>query len=188
WKKRSRTGEGWCRRRDLNPHAFWAPPPQDGVSASSTTPAQRAKTQDNTTSAYLGAGLFDGLGCPAGGAGAGAGPFSLSPSGDGCAGAVARGGAGPPGAAGEGTGACSRTEPLRCDPRIARLSEVIMNSTAAIVVALVSTVAAPRLPRAVWLPPPPNAPARSAALPLCSRTTMISTKQTITCRMISRTS
>ena len=47
-----------------------------------------------------------------------------------------------------------------------------MNSTAAIVVALVSTVAAPRLPRAVWLPPPPNAPARSAALPLCSRTTV----------------
>src|SRR4051794_34968522 len=29
----------WCGRGDLNPHAFWAPPPQDGVSASSTTSA-----------------------------------------------------------------------------------------------------------------------------------------------------
>src|SRR5262249_43829072 len=31
----------WCARRDLNSHAFWAPPPQDGVSASSTTRAIR---------------------------------------------------------------------------------------------------------------------------------------------------
>src|SRR2546425_1634954 len=34
-------GEGaWCRRRDSNSHALWAPPPQDGVSTSSTTSAQ----------------------------------------------------------------------------------------------------------------------------------------------------
>jgi len=38
------------------------------------------------------------------------------------------------------------------------------------------TLAAPRGPKAVWLPAPPNAPARSAALPLWSSTTMISTK------------
>src|SRR5882757_11385599 len=29
----------WCGRGDLNPHAFWAPPPQDGVSANFTTSA-----------------------------------------------------------------------------------------------------------------------------------------------------
>ena len=69
---------------------------------------------------------------------------------------------------------------------IARLSDVIMNRIAEIVVALVRTVAAPRLPSAVWLPPPPKAPARSAALPLCSRTTMIRMKQTTTCKPISR--
>lgn len=52
-----------------------------------------------------------------------------------------------------------------------------MNMTAHQVVALESTLAAPRGPKAVWLPAPPKAPARSAALPLWSRTTMISTRQ-----------
>src|ERR1043166_9998853 len=52
-----------------------------------------------------------------------------------------------------------------------------MNITAHQVVACDKTVAAPRGPKAVWLPAPPNAPARSAALPLCSSTTMISTRQ-----------
>jgi hypothetical protein len=55
-----------------------------------------------------------------------------------------------------------------------------MNITAHQVVAWESTVAAPRGPNAVWLPAPPNAPAKSAALPLCSNTTMISTRQFIT--------
>jgi hypothetical protein len=32
-------GQRWCGRGDLNPHAFWAPPPQDGVSANFTTSA-----------------------------------------------------------------------------------------------------------------------------------------------------
>jgi hypothetical protein len=45
------------------------------------------------------------------------------------------------------------------------------------VVARERTVAAPRGPNAVWLPAPPNAPAMSAALPLCSRTTMIKNRQ-----------
>src|SRR5206468_10958908 len=52
-----------------------------------------------------------------------------------------------------------------------------MNITAHQVVARESTVAAPRGPKAVWLPAPPKAPAMSAALPLCSNTTMIRNRQ-----------
>jgi hypothetical protein len=59
-------------------------------------------------------------------------------------------------------------------------SDVTMNSTADIVVALESRVADPRGPKAVCEPIPPNAPAKSAALPLCSKTTMIRNRHTIT--------
>jgi hypothetical protein len=59
-------------------------------------------------------------------------------------------------------------------------SDVTMNSTADIVVALESRVADPRGPKAVCEPIPPNAPARSAALPLCSKTTTIKNRHTIT--------
>src|SRR5215469_4433131 len=52
-----------------------------------------------------------------------------------------------------------------------------MNMIAHHVVACERIVAAPRGPNAVWLPAPPKAPARSAALPLCSSTTTISTRQ-----------
>jgi hypothetical protein len=52
-----------------------------------------------------------------------------------------------------------------------------MNMIAHHVVAFERTLAAPRGPKAVWLPAPPKAPARSAALPLWSSTTMISTRQ-----------
>jgi hypothetical protein len=52
-----------------------------------------------------------------------------------------------------------------------------MNMTAHHVVALERTLAAPRGPKAVWLPAPPKAPARSAALPLCNKTTTINTRQ-----------
>src|SRR5271169_5238021 len=38
-------GERWCGRGDLNPHAFWAPPPQDGVSANFTTSARITRTR-----------------------------------------------------------------------------------------------------------------------------------------------
>ncbi len=55
-----------------------------------------------------------------------------------------------------------------------------MNMTAHQVVALDRTFAAPRGPKAVWLPAPPKAPARSAALPLCSKTTIINTRQLAT--------
>ena len=71
---------------------------------------------------------------------------------------------------------------LACPPEreamIASVNEVTMNRMAAPVVALDSTVADPRGPKAVCDPMPPNAPARSAALPLCSKTTITRKKQT----------
>jgi hypothetical protein len=57
--------------------------------------------------------------------------------------------------------------------------EVSMKTIAEIVVILESSVAAPRGPKAVWLPPPPKAPARSALFPLWRRTTKISTMETV---------
>lgn len=68
--------------------------------------------------------------------------------------------------------------------RITRTSEVIMNNEAAIVVALESMVAPPRGPNTVCDPIPPNAPAKSAAFPLCSSTTMIRKKQIMMCRAV----
>src|ERR1700728_716970 len=65
-----------------------------------------------------------------------------------------------------------------------RVSEVIMKTMAHQVVERERNVAAPRGPKAVWLPAPPKAPARSAALPLCSMMTITSTKQTRTCSVI----
>ena len=59
--------------------------------------------------------------------------------------------------------------------------DVSMNMMAHQVVALVRNVAAPLGPKAVWLPAPPNAPAKSAASPLCSNTTIINTPQIRTC-------
>jgi hypothetical protein len=79
-------------------------------------------------------------------------------------------------------------EPVLNDPVGARftesVSEVIMNTMAHHVVARERNVAAPRGPKAVWLPAPPNAPARSAAFPLCSMMTTTSTKHTMTCSVI----
>ena len=68
--------------------------------------------------------------------------------------------------------------------RITSVSAVIMNKEAAMVVALDNTVAVPRGPNTVCDPIPPNAPAKSAALPLCSRTTIIKKKQIITCTAV----
>ena len=98
-----------------------------------------------------------------------AGAGALEP---GCAGAVF-------------TGAFCRssTLPEEAAFRVARIasdSDVIMKSAAAIVVAFDRTVADPRGPKAVCDPIPPNAPAKSAALPLCSRTTTTRKKQTMT--------
>ncbi len=61
-----------------------------------------------------------------------------------------------------------------------------MKRLAAIVVALDNNVAVPRGPNTVCEPIPPNAPAKSAALPLCSRTTMIRKKQMMMCRAVIR--
>ena len=89
------------------------------------------------------------------------------------------------GVAGPGfTGAafwCSKTLPDETAwrvARMARLRDVTINTAAARVVALERTVADPRGPKAVCEPMPPKAPARSAALPLCSNTTMMMKKQT----------
>ena len=89
--------------------------------------------------------------------------------------------------AGAGLGAgCEtfcRTEPPCSTALSLRNTKAIahsMNMTAHHVVAFERTLAAPRGPNAVWLPAPPNAPARSAALPLCRSTTTISTKQLTT--------
>src|SRR5271165_1485911 len=77
----------------------------------------------------------------------------------------------------------SRTLPEEVALRVAKIasdSDVIMKRAAAIVVALDKTVADPRGPKAVCEPIPPKAPARSAALPLCSSTTTTRKKQTMT--------
>ena len=77
----------------------------------------------------------------------------------------------------------SKTVLLTPDVRVARIesdSDVIINRIAAAVVACESIVAEPRGPKAVCEPMPPNAPARSAAFPLCSSTTIIRKMQTIT--------
>ena len=88
--------------------------------------------------------------------------------------------------AGAGFCVCSSTEPVveiaSAGARFTEsVSDVIINTMAHHVVARERNDAAPRGPKAVWLPAPPNAPARSAALPLCSMITITSTKHTITC-------
>ena len=65
-------------------------------------------------------------------------------------------------------------------------SDVTMNSIAETVVAFDSKVAEPLGPKAVWEPMPPKAPARSAAFPLCSKTTMIRKRHTNTCTINKR--
>jgi len=70
--------------------------------------------------------------------------------------------------------------------KIERDIEVNMKTIAEIVVAFDRRVAEPRGPKAVCEPIPPNAPAKSAALPLCSNTTIIRNTHTTTCTMVSR--
>ena len=77
------------------------------------------------------------------------------------------------------------TWPLCC-PMIAKVNEVIIKRAAAIVVAFDKTVAVPRGPNTVCDPMPPNAPARSAAFPLCKRTTMIRKKQIAICKPVTK--
>ena len=60
------------------------------------------------------------------------------------------------------------------------VTEVNMKRTAEMVVAFESAVAAPRGPKAAWLPCPPKAAEMSPALPLCRSTTIIRNRQTST--------
>ena len=64
--------------------------------------------------------------------------------------------------------------------------DVNINKIAEIVVAFDSSVADPRGPNAVCEPMPPNAPARSAALPLCSNTTTTRIRHTMIWTMVIR--
>jgi hypothetical protein len=78
---------------------------------------------------------------------------------------------------------------LAPDPLVATMDneiDVSMNKIADIVVAFESSVADPRGPKAVWDPMPPNAPAKSAAFPLCRSTTIIRNRHTITCTTVNR--
>jgi len=70
--------------------------------------------------------------------------------------------------------------PDRRAAKIERVIDVSMKMIADQVVARERTEAAPRGPNAVWLPCPPKAAARSPLFPLCSKTTAIRKKQTIT--------
>lgn len=70
--------------------------------------------------------------------------------------------------------------PVRRAAKIDRVIDVTMKIIADQVVARESTEAAPRGPNAVWLPWPPKAAAKSPLLPLCSSTTAIRNRQTIT--------
>jgi hypothetical protein len=76
--------------------------------------------------------------------------------------------------------------PARRVARIESDSEVTMNRTAEAVVAFERSVADPRGPNAVCEPIPPNAPAKSAAFPLCNRTTTIRNRQTNTCTIVNK--
>ena len=79
-------------------------------------------------------------------------------------------------------GMVSRTELSRCF-RTARAMLVIMKTAARPVVMRESRVTDPRGPKAAWVPPPPNALARSWPLPCWSRTTAIRKKHAIRCRI-----
>src|SRR5436309_270426 len=69
--------------------------------------------------------------------------------------------------------------PERRTTKMESVMEVTMKITADQVVAFEKALAAPRGPKAVWLPMPPNAAAMSPLLPLCSSTTMMMNRQTM---------
>jgi len=66
------------------------------------------------------------------------------------------------------------------DAAIESVMEVTMKIIMDHVVALDKAVVAPRGPKAVWLPIPPKAAATSPLWPLCSNTTIIRNKLTMT--------
>ncbi len=77
--------------------------------------------------------------------------------------------------------------PLAVPRRMIDSARLVTTKTPArIVVARDSTVAEPRGPKAVCVPPPPKALARSWPLPCCSNTTAIRNRHAITCRTTTR--
>ena len=146
----------------FEPARLAAPPPQDGVSANSTTSARlifyrlllfrrgwrRCRSRSALLRCRLRRSLLAGCCCCCC-------CFCFAPS-------------------------RITDEPPGCEIKIVSASDVIMKMTAATVVALLRTVPACRAPKVDWLPPPPKAPARSAPLPCCSRTTRIKKTQTMT--------
>ena len=64
---------------------------------------------------------------------------------------------------------------------VARPMQVSIKTIAATVVIFDKNDAGPRLPKAVWVAPPPKAPAKSAPFPDCRSTTRTRMTQTITC-------
>jgi hypothetical protein len=70
-------------------------------------------------------------------------------------------------------------EALRWEDRMAREREVSMKTMAATVVNLLRRVAAPRVPKIVWLAPLPKALPIWAPFPVCSRTMRIRRKHMI---------
>ena len=151
----------------LEPACLAAPPPQDGVSANSTTSADQKTYLD--FSAGGGAGVAGAAGVDS------AGLFSP-------AGGAAGGVAGVAGVAGAGDVApAGTTERLPGLPEtMVSANDVTIKIIAAAVVAFDSNVADPRCPNAVWLEPPPKVPDQSALFPCCSNTTRIRKRQTIT--------
>src|SRR5882762_1930884 len=184
------------RKGGFEPPRLTAPPPQDGASASSATSA-RGKVRIDPSTFYKSGQRLSGSRClcyfdGAVGVGAdGAGVAAFGAAGTGASGigtgAVCTGSAGTAGLAVFEN--CCNTELPEAAPvefwRMVMAIDVNMNMIAHHVVAFERNVAAPRGPNAVWLPAPPNAPARSAASPLCNSTTMISRPQTKTCSVTS---
>lgn len=82
-------------------------------------------------------------------------------------------------------GILSRTEP-EDGRRIVSARLVTMKRPARIVVARERTLAEPRGPKAVWVPPPPKALARSWPFPCWSSTTPIRKKHAMMCRTTTR--
>lgn len=66
----------------------------------------------------------------------------------------------------------------------ARVNEVSMNMTAALVVNLLKKEVPPPAPKTDWLPLLPNEAPISAPFPDCNNTTQIKNKLTITCRIV----
>src|ERR1700752_4579820 len=132
--------------------------------------------------------FFDGAGAAGAGV-AGAGDAGVGVAADG-AGAAGAGAAGAAGAVffGSFENCCSTELPTGDEIVfwcIVKAMDVSMNMIAHQVVALERNVVAPRGPKAVWLPAPPNAPAKSAASPLCSSTTTINSPQIKICNVTS---